>query len=59
MEERNEMNKIVKDIMDTSNRYNFGRDGSSPRFGSKKYSEMADPYNLNMQGSSGNMRHES
>ena len=55
------MSKMVKEIMDTSRRYNFGSNHSSPRFGSKKYSELADPYNLavHQQVSSGNMRHES
>ena len=47
-EERSEMNKIVKEIMDTSRRYNFGSNHSSPRFGNKKYSELADPYNLHV-----------
>lgn len=61
MEERNETDKIVKDIMAVSRRYNMGSAGSSPRFGQRKYSDVADPYNLNMnaQTSSGNMRHES
>ena len=46
IEEKNDMDKIMKDIIDTSRRFNFGSTNSSPRFGSKKYSEMADPYNL-------------
>lgn len=50
VEERNEMSKIVREIMDTSRRYNFGSNHSSPRFGSKKYSELADPYNLSVHG---------
>ena len=58
MEDRSETDLIVRDIMAVSRRYNLGSAGSSPRFGNRKYSDIADPYNLN-QPVSGNMRHES
>ena len=44
-EERNEINKIMKEIMDTSKRFILGSNSPSPRFGVQRYSGQGDILN--------------